>query len=356
MKNKFLTSVVLASLFLSPPLFALNDSFLFGNNDEALHIVINNRVLAKVNGKAISVMDVVKKMDMLFYRQFPEYISSVQARFQFYQVNWKHILQDLIDKELILADAAEKKLPITPGDIRQEMENLFGPNIIANLDKVGLGYEEAQKIVQGDLIIRRMLFIRVNSKAMRDITPQAIRAAYEVYAKENIRPEEWIYSLISIRDTDSKRGEEVAQLVRKSLEGSTVPASDVIQDLKTRGLIEKPTTVNISNEYKHSEKEMSDAYKGIVTHLSKGEYSQPISQKSRTDNSTVYRLFFLKEKTNGGAATFAEVEAELKDSLLNDAIDKESSLYLSKLRDHFDVQESQLIELSDDDFQPFSLK
>lgn len=356
MKNKILSLMIFSSLSLGTPLIALNDTFLFGNNDEALHIVINNRVLAKVNGKAISVIDVMKKMDMLFYRQFPEYTSSVQARFQFYQVNWKHVLQDLIDKELILADAAEKKLPITPGDVRQEMENLFGPNIIANLDKVGLGYEEAQKIVQGDLIIRRMLFVRVNSKAMREVTPQKIRAAYEVYAKENILPEEWIYSLISIRDPDSKRGEEVAQAVRKSLEGSTVTASDVIEDLKTRGVIQKPTTVNISTEYRHSEKEMSDAYKGIVKNLNKGEYSQPISQKSRADNSTVYRLFYLKEKTNGGALSFAEVEAELKDKLLNEAIDKESSLYLSKLRDHFDVQESQLVELSDDDFQPFSMK
>ena len=63
-------------------------------------------------------------------------------------MNWKYVLQELIDKELILGDAEEKKVAITAGDVRQEMENMFGPNIIANLDKIGLSMDEALKIVR----------------------------------------------------------------------------------------------------------------------------------------------------------------------------------------------------------------
>ncbi|MGA8165085.1 MAG: hypothetical protein WB791_08700, partial [Waddliaceae bacterium] len=86
------------------------------------YIFINNRILSQVNGKAISIVDVMKKMDLLFYRQFPQYSSSVEARFQFYEINWRHVWEDLVDKELILAEAAENKIGMTNGDIRQEME------------------------------------------------------------------------------------------------------------------------------------------------------------------------------------------------------------------------------------------
>ncbi len=42
------------------------------DNSYPQNIVINNRILLKVNGKSITVMDVVRKMDLLFYRQYPE--------------------------------------------------------------------------------------------------------------------------------------------------------------------------------------------------------------------------------------------------------------------------------------------
>src|SRR5262249_17801417 len=147
--------------------------------EDKAHIVVNNRILARINEKAISVVDLMKKLDVLFYREFPQYTSSKVARYQFYQANWKNVLQELIDKELILADAEENKLPISSGDVRQEMEQLFGPNIIANLDKVGLSFDDAWKIVQGDITIRRMMYMRVNAKAMRQVTPQDVWAAYE---------------------------------------------------------------------------------------------------------------------------------------------------------------------------------
>src|SRR6202035_4022048 len=85
-----------ALLTLAMPTQGSCDSLFFGQEAQ---ILVNNRILAKVNGKAISVIDLMKKLDMLFYRQFPEYTSSMQARFQFYQANWKHVFQELLDKE-----------------------------------------------------------------------------------------------------------------------------------------------------------------------------------------------------------------------------------------------------------------
>ncbi len=353
--NKKIIIFCMTAISVLSPLYVKADSFLFGN-DEELHIVVNNRILAKINGKAISVIDVMKKMDVLFLRQYPEYTSSMQARYQFYQVNWKHMLMELIDKELILADAEELKLPVSSGDVRQEMEQLFGPSIITNLDKVGLTFDEAWKILQGDITIRRMLYHRVQNKAMRKVTPQNVRDAYEQYIKDNVRSAVWQYKVVSIRDKDPVNGAEIANIAYKMLTEDSVPMDELPKKIKDIQSLSKGTKVAISEEYRHGEKEVSEAYKEILSKLNPGEYSKPNSQKSRTDNSTVFRIFYLRELTPGGVISFNEIENQLKDKLVDIAIGEETDKYLDKLRLHFDVKESYLKEMVPDDFQPFALK
>ncbi len=353
--KKFILPLTFLTFLGSASLTAKPEPFLFGNED-ALHIIINNRILAKVNGKAISVVDVMKKMDMLFYRQFPQYTSSVPARFQFYQINWKHVISDLIDKELILADANENKLPLTNGDIRQEMETLFGPNIIGNLDKIGMSYDEAWNIVKGDITLRRMIHFKVNAKAMRDVTPQAMRLSYQEFSKENVVPESFVYHVISVRDSDSDKGQKVATQIGKELEDKTLSLQDLAEKIKEISSYGQGTSISVTEEFKHTEKEMSLAYKEVILKLTPASFSAPIAQKSRADNSTVFRIFYLKDKNLGGVPPFNEVENKIKDRLIDIAVEKESIAYLKKLRDHFDVQESHLTELTDEEYQPFSMK
>lgn len=353
MKKHLFFILALLSL-VNLDLHAKGESFLFGNADE-LRIMVNNRILAKVNGKAISVIDLMKKMDMLFYNQFPEYTSSTEARFQFYQANWKHVLTEMVDKELIMADATENKLQVNHGDVRQEMERMFGPNIITNLDKVGLTFEEASKMVLADITIRRMAYIRVHSKALKKVTPQMIRDYYDEYSKDNIRDKEWIYHVISVRNKDAALASETANEAYKLLIEKT--PMDKLQNV----LVEKyPNSIfaniNISEEYRHKEKEISDAFKQTLASLQVENFSQPLAQKSRSDNTTVYRIFYLKEIIPGGVIPFQEIEAQLKDQILEKIIDEETDAYLKKLRQHFDVQDRHFQNMLTDDFQPFSLQ
>src|SRR5262245_20569039 len=105
-------------------------------------LLVKNRVLMKLNGKSITVMDVVRKMDLLFYRQFPDLAASSVARYQFYMAGWRTILEAVIDDQLILADAEEKKVEVTDGEVREELEQLFGPDTVLNLDKLGMSLDE----------------------------------------------------------------------------------------------------------------------------------------------------------------------------------------------------------------------
>lgn len=315
-------------------------------------IVVNNRVLVRVNGKSISVMDVMKRMDVHFLKQYPEYTPFASARYQFYESQWQAVLEELVSKELVLADAEESKITVASGDVRQEMEQYFGPNIIENLDKIGLSFDEAYKMIEGELIVRRMISIRVNNKVFGNLTPQAIKNAYEEFAKNNIRQESWRYQVISIKNSDPKIAEATANTVYHLLSNKTS-----LQDLQDKLKADKQAAaVNISNELEHVESDLAVIIKDKLTQLTPETFSTPFSQKSRADNSLVYRIVYLKEKIPGGAKPFNEVELAIKDQLMEKGMSEESEVYLKRLRQHFDVKETILGEIVSPDFQPFALK
>ncbi len=353
---KLKTVLIAACLqVLMMPIGAKPDSSILsgGNPSNDKHIVVNNRILAQINGKPISAIDVMKKMDILFYRQYPEYAKITDARFQFYQVNWQHFLQELIDKELVLADAEEGKLPITNGDVRQEMETLFGPNIMSSLDKVGLTYDEAWNIVKGDIILRRMLYIRVNSKAMKRITPQLVKSAYEQYIHDNVKPDTIKYHVISVRDKNSTSGAEAANFIYEILKEGVPPSQ--ISEKFAEAKFKVSTKVSVSEELKNIESELSDSYKEALMSLNNGSFSHPMAQKSRADRTTVYRIFYLTEKEKGRVETFKEIESKLTEKLIEAEVSKETAAYLTKLRKHFAVYDVHLKQMANADFQPYTL-
>jgi len=351
MNKKFIFSLLL-TLAIMPPCVAKEASF-FGNAQEP-QIFVNNRILAKINGKPITVVDLMKKMDLLFYKQFPQYTSSAQARYQFYQVNWNQVLREMIDKELVLADALESKLVISAGDVRQEMETLFGPNIIDNLDKIGLTFDEASKMILADITIRRMVYFRVQLKAINQVTPQKIRSHYDEIAPQHVKDNEWIYNVVNIRHRNPTKTGQTAKLAYQLLIDENVPLNHLLEKLNETGAI--IPTVTVSEEFHTYEKELSDVFKKTLTNMTPGTYSEPLVQRKRHDNLTVYRIFYLKEMIPGGVVPFHELEGQIKDTLMEEAIEKETTAYLARLRRHFNVQEKALQELLATDFQPFILR
>lgn len=321
-------------------------------------ILVNNRILAKINGKAISTYDVAKKMDMGFFRQYPQYLSFLSARFQYYDVNWRYILEDLINKELILADAKEHKIDVSNGDVRQEMENSFGPNIITNLDKAGLSFDEAAKIMQGDLIIQKLINFKVHAKAVRAITPARVRQSYDEFIKDpsNARLTQWSYQIVTIKDRNTKKTEETAKKVYQQLIEEKVPLDQLIATLKEKKLLGRKGKVTVSDNILNNEKELSEDYKKVLSTLEPGMISQPFPNKSRTNNSVVYRIILVKEKKPGGMPTFNEMENKLKEKLLAEEADKETDVYLKRLRQKYRIRDEDLNAIIPQDYKPFILQ
>lgn len=338
-------------LTLPADLTALRDSSLLSSINQPTHIEFNNCLLAKVNGKPITLYDVVKKLDLIFYKQYPEYRNILEAKYQFFVINWKSILNDLVEKELVLADAEENNFKVSSGDVRQEMEKLFGPNIIANLDELGLSYDDAWNMLQGDITIRRMTMGRIQSKTMQALTPQAVRAAYEKYAAENRHPEIWKYQVISFRDQDSTKAAEAANLAHHLLVEERLSLKDLAQELSKRG-VSKETSVNVSEEFKLSPKDISEQIRDTLAALDSSTFSHPIAQQSKAVKATVFRIFFMSEKIPEGTDPLEKVEEKIKDRIFNDVSSKESEAYFTRLRKHFAVHEN----MTDKDYQPFVLR
>ncbi len=338
MKALFLLLVFSAGLVASP----LID---YGSNSK---IAVQNSILAKVNGKTLSVMDVKKKMDLIFHQNYPQYIDSNQARFQFYEASWRQVLRDMIDNELIISDALDKEIKLTDGDVREVMEERFGPNVMQTLDKIGLTYDETWKMVKNELIVQRMSFWFIQSKAMNSVTPQDIRQAYRLYLEENPPYTEWKYRVISIR-TDEADDKIIEQIHKTLSEYGKSPddSKDLISTLEAPGV-----SITVSNEFVVKSHDLSEIHKASLEHLTAGEYGKPTFQTSRAEKKAVYRIFYLIGKTDYPASPFESISLQLKNGLFQQAAARESDSYLNKLRKFYGFDTQAIPE----DLQPFSLQ
>jgi hypothetical protein len=323
--------------------------------EENYEILFENRLLAQVNGKPLTVYDVMKKMDLLFYRQYPEYVTNKQARFQFYQMSWKHVLKELIEKELMMADAEESKLEVTASEVRQELEKSFGPNIIANLDKIDMSLNEAKEMLKAETLIRKLMMFKVTGKAYRSINPQDLKEAYAVWTKENTVPENVVYRVLTIKDSrDGEKGRSIASLIHKWLRDGKGDLDQAKSAFDKLGILAETTKISASEPLKMAKADLLPEVEEILRTLSQGGFSDPIAQKSRRDDSVSWKIYSLEEVIQPASAPFKEVETKLREKLMDERITKEGKEYLDYLRNHYSVHDSYLNQLSTE-WIPFSL-
>src|SRR5579862_2792928 len=98
-------SLLLAAICGLLPLAMQADAPLPIQEQEPEELIVFNRILTKVNEKTISVVDVMKRMDMFLQRHYPHLVNSKVARYQFYSSQWRDYLTQMIDQELMIADA-----------------------------------------------------------------------------------------------------------------------------------------------------------------------------------------------------------------------------------------------------------
>lgn len=306
------------------------------------NLVINNRILLKINGKAITVMDVVRKMDLLFYRQYPEYASSTAARYQFYTQGWRSILAAVIDDQLIMADAEEKEITLNDGEVREELEQLFGPDVVINLDNLGMTLEEAFELIRVELTVQRMTSIMVRSRAVCEVYPTIVKERYEKILQENPPQNYWVYQILSVR---GDKHDTVAQEAYRLVEEQKIPFGELASAIQAEGI-----ELAYSEEFHQKEQDLSRSYRSVLENLALGVVSAPLT------NQKVSRLFCLKAIEQKGPPTFNEVAEDLKRELTQEAVARHNVEYRQKLRKHYGLTDHYISTVIPDNLQPFDLR
>lgn len=342
-------TLLLLSIASTPLLAADAPVIDFSENQK---IAVQNSILAKVNGQTISMMDVKKKMDLVFHQYYPQLSHSTQARHQFYESSWRQILMQLIDNELIISDSVDKELKLTDGEVREEVEKRFGPNVMQTLDRIGVTYEETWKMIKNEMVVQRMMWWYVHSRAIQNVTPQDIRQAYRHYLQENPSYCEWTYRVVSIRadKADEKLAEKIYLLLCENGKSPEL-MSNVLKEFEKEGI-----AIQVSNEYTATDKELSEAHKTSLAPLTPGQFSKPSFQMSRADKKTVYRIFFLREKMDHPAPSFEAMSNRLRDDLVQKCVADESNVYIEKLRKHYGFDEARIKQTVPEDLHPFSIQ
>lgn len=317
-------------------------------------MVINNRILAKINGKVFSVMDLMKKLEVIFYREYPQYAEIPQAKYEFFSSSWRQILDELIDAELAKANAQEVKLTVSDGDVRQEIENVFGPNVVMNIDKTGMTYEDVFKILADDITVQRMTYGMAHVHAINRIGPQDVRKAYEEYCQKNPIEESWDYKVLTVKSQDPDKSLLFANLCLNLLQQDGATFDNLNQMLKEKNLLTAGVNITTSETLSRKISNVSDSHKEVLKTLQANTFSKPIIQESKPhQKQSIAKVFYIEKYTPAGVIPLKNIEGKLKNMLLDKAMQEETLVYRKKLRKRFGIDEAYLTKSVPENFEPF---
>lgn len=312
-------------------------------------IVIENRVLATVRDQTITVVDVVKKLDMIFRQQFPQYRHVPEARYEFYRANWRRVFEELVDRQLIVSFSEEKHFGVTNGDVRQELEETFGPHVMMNLYEEGLSLHDAHEMMKADILLRRAMSFYVHSPVLAAITPEVLRGAYRGRIEEVKQKQGWIWRAVTVKSKKGDCPRDVADAVWNLLEREHQTLDGI-----TSGLPEG-IEVSISQVFRSEQKDVAPNVRQILEKLPVRSFSDPQLWNSRSDPHQSWRCYIVDERFEQSVPTFFELEPALRQEIASPEITKRTLEFFDDLRKQYHVKHvfssEQLVA-----FEPFQLK
>ncbi|MGR3951394.1 MAG: hypothetical protein QRY74_00505 [Chlamydia sp.] len=320
-------------------------------------ITIDNQILATVRDHVITVLDLVKKMDMIFYRQYPEYRSSPEARLQFYQTHWRAVLKEAIDRQLAFAYAEEKKFEVSRADIRQELEELFGPDVMLNLYENGLQIYDVESMLEADILMRQLLLYAVKMPVLSSITPQDLHKEYErrcaTQKTRQKNDEEWVWRSFTISRATSKGKELSPTTIEKIISSiKAVPINSTEVLVLESDAIEITPSAPFTSHRSTIANQVADQMES----LSLGTPTPLVQVQSRKEGLDSWRSYVLLSKRGLARQEedFRSQEAQIREEIASQLIEEKTAHFFSDLEKQYGVH----IMLSDQElesFQPFQL-
>jgi hypothetical protein len=298
-------------------------------------VICEPRILARVNGKVITTGDLVQRMDRILKTQAPHLVDEPAEKFQFYQAYWRPVLEEMIDSQLILADAQEREIVVEEGDVRDELNKRLGSSPHEKLEQMGCSFEEALQMVREELTTQRMIGMMAYSKAFLEVTPGAIKAAYDreygAQGQERLR-----YRVLTLRSKDAEAAAEAAQRLETLAKQPSKEPVEKWADLARKG--DKRINAQLSEEWDRVLPEMSELHAKALGHLQPGQVTGPLFQQG-AEGESIFRLFYLADRSRSDPPPFAQMQQSLRNRLLDQVVQRETDQYLGQLRRQYHAEE-----------------
>lgn len=319
-------------------------------------IQVEPQVLARVGDKALTSMDVKRRMDFIFQHQYPQYAKNEMARIEFYKNSWQGVLQDMIQTEMILAHVTlqEEKIKqklISDGDVHRELHERFGPDVIASLSNIGMTYEEGCEMLRREMQVGNMIYVSVQDKVKKRVRPEDIRERYERLSSEMRNKKRWRYQVITV-DTDSSDDRaKISAIAQQILEREGLTAlTSLGEKAKTAASIQlvsadnkpdnKPPAfkISVSNTIETGEDDITPERAAALASLKKGEWSAPIAHTLRKSKRDVDQILVLHSTLETKPPAFEKQQEHVRMELSNEIYQEEMGKFIHMLEERFPVE------------------
>lgn len=330
-------------LFLVLHIFAL-----YGTAERADEISAEMRPLIRVRDSVITVVDVMKKMDLVFYQQYPQYRSSVRHRLEFYQSSWMKALRDILERKVIMIFADENKMDVGHGDVREEMEELFGPNVLLKLYEAGVTLDDAYEMVRQDIMMRRILQFYVRMPAVATITPQKIKERYVEQYENKTKGDKLSWKILSFRVPENLDAQQVSTKIIDSLNRNELNLE------RAKEKIPDGCECILSPQYITEIEQLAPSIRQTLESTPFGVWTIPQQAKEGKKGMVKWSSYLVDKKIPGEKISLNLVENEIVEELAQPLIEEKKKSFMEGLMKKFDVS-FVMPEKEMESFKPFRL-
>ncbi|MCH9621237.1 MAG: hypothetical protein S4CHLAM20_06550 [Chlamydiia bacterium] len=317
----------------------------------AVSIETTNRILSSVGEKSITVLDVKREMDRQLYRQDKKIFSNPEAVYSYYAQNWKHILQKMVNDEILLLEAEKSKYEVKSHDVNQKMKELYGDDQVDAFRFLSITPEQALQNSKKELISAHLSWYKIWSKAFLETTPGIIRKAYETHIAELPKKDEWTYQALYIKGKDQEVVDQTASNIASLLkDGGCTNLSAILENINTP----EDLKVGLSKDITLSSAQLSPNLLSVLENLEAGKMSEVISGK--TQNAYSGKVLHLKGFKKEPIPSYREMNAQIKDKMLNIKGGKIAHGYFEKLYKSYDIAGLYGMKLQSSNLTPFTLQ
>lgn len=312
-------------------------------------IAIHDRILFKINEEqVITTLDVIRKLNLLFYSSYPHLVHSFAARSQYYATMWPVVLESVIDEFLMAADAAEKKITVDPTVINQEIEEMFGNDLSALCAHFDMTPQDVFDVMSRTLVAQKAMSMMVRSKVMLKVTPVRIREHYQKLVEEAAKTHVWKYRVLKVSCASESLALQIANKVQTRLNQTRSWDKERL----TAYVLSLGGSLHCSDEMVRNDHEISDAHRAALENVSYPAFMCGQPQEHKSD----YRLFVILDRSTKTVKPLDEMETQIKHQLFALDAQQVETQYREKLRSRYGYNSSMIAQLLSEEAPPlFSL-